>query len=288
MHRTRLALLCITVAALAAATRLAAQPKVSERAIAVLRAAQPDCPRGTLPAYAHNDYTNTRPLHDALALGYKGVEADVFLIDGELRLGHDRRAAQRGSALEAKYLSPLRSLVARCGRLTADERPFLLNVELKKESRPAFDTLVALLGRYSELFTADSGQPPAVEVVLVGWSPPAVADDARVPLGRQVLLRRASGREGHAMDPAVRLISLDYGKTMGRWWVRRGGRQRWLSTLRAIKAAFPSRRIRVFDVPVNEQVYRELLAAGVDLIGTMTIAATARPLISAAGPVKDD
>ncbi len=268
MHRTRLALLCFTVAALTAATRLTAQS---------------GCPRGTLPAYAHNDYWNGRPLHDALALGYRGVETDVFLIDGELRLGHDRRAARHGATLETQYLSPLRSLVARCGRVMPDGQPFLLNVELKKKSRPAFDTLVALLTRYSELFTADSGQAPAVEVVLVGWSPPAVEDETSVRLGRQALLRRASGRPVHPIDPTVRLISLDYGKTMGRWWVTRGRRQRWLATLRATKAAFPARRIRAFNVPVNERVYRELLAAGVDLIGTMTIAATARPLTSAAG-----
>jgi len=45
-----------------------------------------DCPRGTLPAYSHNDYLNTHPLSDALALGYRGAEADVFLVKGELQL----------------------------------------------------------------------------------------------------------------------------------------------------------------------------------------------------------
>jgi hypothetical protein len=80
----------------------------------------------------------------------------------------------------------------------------------------------------------------------------------------------------------VRLISLDYGKTMGRWSATRGHRQQWLAALRSIKAAFPARLIRVYNVPVNELVYRELLAAGVDLIGTVTIAASVRPLTSAA------
>lgn len=30
-----------------------------------------------LPAYAHNDYRNERPLHDAVELGYRGVEVDL-------------------------------------------------------------------------------------------------------------------------------------------------------------------------------------------------------------------
>ena len=42
--------------------------------------AQSGCTRGTLPAYAHNDYANARPLTDALSLGFRGAEADVFLV----------------------------------------------------------------------------------------------------------------------------------------------------------------------------------------------------------------
>ena len=32
-------------------------------------------------AHAHNDYRHDRPLHDALAHGFTGIEADVFLVD---------------------------------------------------------------------------------------------------------------------------------------------------------------------------------------------------------------
>src|SRR5690242_5509037 len=42
-------------------------------------------------AHAHNDYEHTRPLLDALDQGFCSVEADVWLIDGELRVAHDER-----------------------------------------------------------------------------------------------------------------------------------------------------------------------------------------------------
>lgn len=245
--------------------------------------AQPDCPRGALPAYAHNDYKNPRPLYDALALGYQGVEADVFLVRGELRLGHDRRAAKRGAAFDAQYLAPLRSLVARCGPLTAAGRPFLLTVEIKEKSRETYDTLAALLARYPDLFTPDSA--PAVEVVLVGRDLAPGAENSTGPPRRQVELLRADTRGVVTTDPEVRLISVDYGKTMGRWWTTPGRRRRWFSTLRAVKAANPAQRIRVYHVPVNERAYRKLLDAGVDLIGTQDIIATARLLGPAARPV---
>jgi hypothetical protein len=39
-------------------------------------------------AHAHNDYEHKRPLFDALDNGFTSVEADVFLVDGKLLVGH--------------------------------------------------------------------------------------------------------------------------------------------------------------------------------------------------------
>jgi hypothetical protein len=226
--------------------------------------AQSDCPRGRLPAYAHNDYLNAHPLYDALSLGYEGVEADVFLVNGDLQLGHERRAAAQDGNFETLYLAPLRALVARCGTLTADGQPFLLTVEIKEGSRPTFDTLVAVLAHYPDLFSRSSGQAaasghgtPPVQAVLVGWYPPGFADSISVPLSRQARLRRADRPPADATDRTVGLISLDYAETIGRRWAMPAQRRHWLSAIR---------------------VYRELLAAGVDLIGTLELAETARLL----------
>lgn len=253
------------------------------------RPARPDCPRGNLPAYAHNDYLNEHPLYGALSFGYKGVEADVFLVHGTLQLGHERREAEKDGTLEALYLAPLRALVARCGTLTADGQPFLLTLEIKEESRPTFDTLVAVLSRYSDLFSRDSGQvgepghgTPPVQAVLVGWYPPGFVDSVAVPLSRQSRLLTAGGPPADAAARSVGLIGVDYGKTIGRRWQTPRQRRRWLSAIRATKDSFPTRRIRVYHVPVNERIYRDLLAAGVDLIGTRELAETARLLGSAA------
>jgi len=245
--------------------------------------AQSECPRGTLPAYAHNDYLNERPLLDALALGYKGAEADVFLVKGGLQLGHKRRAAEEDGIFEEDYLTPLRSLVARCGRLTADGHPFLLTVEIKEASRATYDTLVALLARYSDLLKATNGGEPPVQVVLVGWYPSGFEDSTTFPLWRQAYLTHDDRPPNDAANRSVGLISLDYSKTMGRWWVTRGRRRRWLSTIRATKTAFPALRIRVYHLPVNARLYRQLLDAGVDLIGSQDLAESARILTTEVG-----
>jgi hypothetical protein len=254
-------------------------------------AAQSECPRGALPAYSHNDYENARPLTDALTLGFVGAEADVFLVDGILRVGHDRRAARTNGTLDAQYLAPLQALVARCTRLTADGRPFLLAVELKEESAEAHDSLLALLGRYRRLFENSSAAitRPAVTVVLVGWEPSAPSDSQAVDalVGRQYRLTRSDRSEERARalrDPHVRLVSLDYGKTMGRWWRPSSGRRRWLAALRDVKASAPDRLLRVHNVPADGRIYAALLAAGADLIGTKELATTARLLATRAVP----
>ena len=281
VYRTELSLLSFVLAA-CSSSRTEPRP-VS--AVGTELPAESNCPRGTLPAYAHNDYLNAHPLYEALSLGYKGVEADVFLVNGELQLGHNRRAAAQDGNFETLYLAPLRALVARCGTLTADGQPFLLTVEIKEESRPTFDTLVAVLARYPDVFSPSSGQAaatgrgtPPVQAILVGWYPRGFADSISIPLSRQARLQHAGKMPADATDRSVGLISLDYSETIGRRWVTPAKRRRWLSAIRATKAAFPARVIRAYHVPVNERTYRELLAAGVDLIGTPELAETARLL----------
>jgi hypothetical protein len=233
---------------------------------------QTHCPRASLPAYAHNDYRNVHPLTDALALGYRGAEADVFLVDGALRLGHERRTARSGATLEARYVAPLAALAERCGVWARDGVPFLLTVEFKVPSPAGLDSLVALLGRYPAL-------APAVDVVLVGWHPdPATLRAAPVRIGRHVRMQAPHPPERATVDGSVGLVSLDYGKTAGRWWVSPRDRRRWLAAIQASKQRYPDRRLRVHNVPVDGLVYATLLAAGADLIGTTSLATSARLL----------
>src|SRR5262245_49346866 len=68
--------------------------------------------------HAHNDYEHPRPLFDALAHGFCSVEADIYLVDGELRIGHERKDLKPGRTLQALYLDPLRQLArANGGRI---------------------------------------------------------------------------------------------------------------------------------------------------------------------------
>jgi hypothetical protein len=239
-----------------------------------------------LPAYAHNDYANPHPLSDALELRYRGVEADVLLRGGELRVAHAASETRPGRNLEALYLRPLRTIVHQCGHVLAPSTPFLLNIELKERSRAGYDSLIALLQRYADLLEPPDprlGVPP-VEIILVGWYP-LLGDstpDPRLRLWRQQRITSLSPSPGPQSTIAVRLVSLDYGKTIG--WSGRGPLPAraagWLARLRAVKGEGPGRLARAYNVPIDPAVYRLLLEAGVDLIGTKRLVASREVLLT--------
>ena len=68
-----------------------------------------------MQAHAHNDYRHASPLHDALAHGFTSVEADIFLVDDDLYVAHDRRDITPERTLRALYLDPLRERVRKNG-----------------------------------------------------------------------------------------------------------------------------------------------------------------------------
>ncbi|MES2521812.1 MAG: hypothetical protein V4617_03855 [Gemmatimonadota bacterium] len=229
-----------------------------------------------MPVYSHNDYESASPFFGALANGYRGVEADVFLVDGVLRVGHDRRQARKGESFEALYLEPLERLLSKCGRVTDYSVPFLLAIEIKERSSATHDSLIALLQRYPafrERAHPVLGGARPLQVVLVGWHPPSNGRTAAggapddFPVDMQHRLTRSDTAGLGALDPRVRLVSVDYGKTMGRWWTTAGQRRRWMAALRGVKTAAPGRILRVHNVPQDGRIYDALLAAGVDVIG---------------------
>ena len=59
----------------------------------VAAAAQSPAPLPLPRAHAHNDYAHARPLADALAHGFRSVEADIWLTNGALLVAHDFRDA---------------------------------------------------------------------------------------------------------------------------------------------------------------------------------------------------
>ncbi|GGB71296.1 hypothetical protein N798_16755 [Knoellia flava TL1] len=105
-------------------------------------------------AHAHNDYEHDRPLFDALDHGFTSAEADVWLVDGELYIGHDGPDLAR--TLRGTYLEPLAQRFRENGGSVHRQwrDTFRLLVDVKSEGTAAWPVIESQLADYPQLFTA--------------------------------------------------------------------------------------------------------------------------------------
>lgn len=222
-------------------------------------------------AHAHNDYWHERPLLDALELGFASVEADVFLVDGKLLVGHDRAELRPERTLEALYLAPLRERVRRQGgTVFGDGTRLTLLVDFKSEGPATYAALDELLEKYGDVVSSvvdGEVQARAVEVVVSGNRPVEVMAAER---------RRYAAIDGRIAelgpDLPVSLVPLvseswvDHFKWNGRVEMPVDERAKLREIVKRVHDQ--GRRMRFWATPETEACWRELVAADVDLIGT--------------------
>ncbi|KAJ3568799.1 hypothetical protein NP233_g5478 [Leucocoprinus birnbaumii] len=59
------------------------------------------------PIHSHNDYWRDVPLLTAVSLGVASVEADVWLVNGQLFVGHEPAALAKQRTFDSLYIQPL-------------------------------------------------------------------------------------------------------------------------------------------------------------------------------------
>jgi hypothetical protein len=123
--------------------------------------------------HSHNDYWRPRPLADALQRGFKSVEADVFLANGTLLVGHSPEELHIANTLEALYLEPLQDLLQREKKLYRSKSALYLYLDVKSEGPATYAVLQPLLKKYESLLVKPGGKrkQAGVKVILTGDYP---------------------------------------------------------------------------------------------------------------------
>lgn len=222
-------------------------------------------------AHAHNDYRHERPLFDALERGFCSVEADVFLVEGELLVGHDRGELRKQRTLQALYLDPLRRLAQQNGgRVYLHGPTITLLVDIKADGKETYAVLREVLAGYAEMLScAASGRyrEGAVQVVISGDRPKQeIAGDENRYAG---IDGRITDLESTAPAQLMPLIS-DRWTSHFRWRGVGEFPPAERDKLRSIvqRAHASGRRVRFWATPESPAVWRELVNAGVDHINT--------------------
>lgn len=223
--------------------------------------------------HAHNDYLHERPLLDALEHGFASVEADVFLIDGELYVAHTFVEVDRSKTLRKLYLDPLRKIVEKNhGRVhPGSTEPLVLLVDIKTDGKKTFAELHRQLMEYrSMLVLASDGEDPrggAVQVIVSGNRP---FDEIEVASPRLAAIDgRLSDLRRDRSKFLYPLIS-DNWNSHFQW---RGVGEISDEELKKLRGIVKStheegRRLRFWAIPDREEVWKLLHREQVDYINT--------------------
>lgn len=225
-------------------------------------------------AHAHNDYWQRRPLEDALNLGFMSVEADVFLRNGRLLVGHDPRELRPNRTLRDLYLGPLAERANRNGgRIYPGAGPLILLVDIKADPEAAYAQLKKEMAEFPSSVWSSwrSGQPVrqgAVTVVLSGARP---IETVKKETERSVFLDgRLSDLSPNETDAElIPLISASWPENF-RWRGQGPFPLAEAAKLRFIvsRAHAQQQKVRFWATPEFPAVWRELRSLGVDFIGT--------------------
>jgi hypothetical protein len=223
--------------------------------------------------HAHNDYLHARPLLDALSHGFNSVEADVYLVDDELLVAHDREEVRPGRTLEALYLGPLRERIKENEwSVYPGARPLMLLIDIKSDAEATYARLHPLLRRYADILTMFAGdlvvEGPVIAVIS-GNRPRSALLAA--PIRFAAFDGRLSDLEDSASFPPsfMPLISQDWGRISD--WTGEGAPPPSLGrelTRLADLSHSQGRRLRLWGAPDRPEVWELLRDAGVDLINT--------------------
>jgi hypothetical protein len=232
-------------------------------------------PRPLVRAHAHNDYAHKRPLLDALDHGFCNVEADIWLVKGELLVAHTPLEWTNTRTLQKLYLDPLRERIkANSGKVHKDEPPFFLMIDIKTNAKETYEALAKVLEDYADILTVTRDgkiEAKAVTIVISGNRDVKTIGEQKTRYA--AIDGRPSDLEGDSSASLIPWIS-DAWKSHFKWngvGQMPDDERKKLREFVA-RAHKQGRKVRFWAAPETEAAWAELLAAGVDLLNTDKLA----------------
>lgn len=221
-----------------------------------------------LKAHSHNDYSNVIPFWIAYYNHFSSIEADIWIVNDELYVAHDRQAIKPERTLDALYLQPIVNMVRYNGGKPWHDFPSGLQIliDLKTEGVPTLDLLTKKLKEYPDVFDP-AVNANAVSIVISGNRPdPSLYQNypsfiffdgilgqkytgeqlARIPLFSENLatLIRWDGKSAFTEKDNKKLLSL-------------------IDSLHTM-----NKKVRFWNAPDNPVAWDILLKSGIDYVNT--------------------
>jgi alkaline phosphatase len=126
----------------------------------------------SINAHSHNDYEQKTPFYLAYNARFGSIEADIWAINGELFVAHNKSAIVAAKTLDILYIQPIVDLFKKNGgKVSGDPSySFQLMIDLKTEVVPTLSLLSEKLKKYPEVFDPEVNKN-AVRIVITGNRP---------------------------------------------------------------------------------------------------------------------
>lgn len=126
----------------------------------------------TLNAHSHNDYEQKNPFYMACNAQFGSIEADIWAVDGELFVAHNKSDISAERTLDRLYLQPIAKLFQENGGKAWNNfsGTFQLMIDLKTAVDPTLTLLTEKIKKYPQLFDPSINKN-AVRIVITGNRP---------------------------------------------------------------------------------------------------------------------
>jgi hypothetical protein len=232
-------------------------------------------------AHAHNDYEHNRPLLEALDNGFISVEADIYLVDGELYVTHNKPEAKDPSrTLRALYLDPLMKRVKAHNGKVYDgyDDFFYLMIDIKSDGVATCKVLDRQLQAYRPMLSViHDSTDEKTKPVKIFLSGNRTGHPAWMFKNENYHLFALDGRPGdlgkNIPSALMPVVSQDYWKMMS--WNGKGkidpAEEEKLEEFIA-RAHAEGKKTRLWGEPDNPKLWAFFLGKGMDLINTDKLA----------------
>ena len=240
------------------------------------RGESPAPPQPLPQAHSHNDYEHDRPLLDALERGFCNVEADVYLVDGNLLVAHNWIDLRPQRTLEMLYLEPLKERIEKNGgKLFPGDQRLTLLIDFKTDGSKTYPVLAAILKKYESLISGmEDGKwtPRQIDVIISGNRPMELVTKDKSRLA--AIDGRVSDLDDASNADMMPLVSDNWSSHFA--WRGDGefpAEERQRLERFVAQAHDQGRRLRFWGTPDSPEFWAMLQSAGVDVIGTDDLAA---------------
>ena len=126
----------------------------------------------TMNAHSHNDYEQKTPFMLAYNAHFGSIEADIWAVNGDLFVAHNKSDIKAERSLDSLYIQPIVRFFRKNGGKAWRNYPstFQLMIDLKTPFEPTLSLLVEKLKKYPDVFDSNQNNN-AIRVVITGNRP---------------------------------------------------------------------------------------------------------------------